>query len=192
MRRIVAPLLALGLAAAACGGESDEGVASLEDEPAAEAAATDERSFEESLLGFTQCVREAGVDIPDPEFDEEGNLRFQPGGGPGGDDDIDIDELLAARDACSEFLVGISLARFGIDQTALEDDLLAYAECMREEGIDLPDPDLDSTLRRILGEGEQNPEGATGLGPFGDVDFEDPEFIVADEVCNAVFTQFED
>jgi hypothetical protein len=192
MRKPALLLVAFALVPAACGGSSDDGVASLDAETGA-AAETDERSFEESLLDFTQCLREEGLDVPDPEFDEDGNLRFQPGGGPGGDQDIDIDELLAARDACSEFLVGISLDRIGIDQTALEDNLLAYAECMRGEGFDLPDPDLGSTLRRVLGQGEQNPEGVAGIGPFGDIDFEDPDFIAADAVCRPeTFTQFDD
>lgn len=194
MSKLAALLAALALLAAACGGSSDDGVASLEADPGAAAASdADERSFEESLLGFTQCLREEGLDVPDPDFDEDGNLRFQPGGGPGGDQDIELDDLLAARDACSEFLAGISLARFGIDQTALEDNLLVYAQCMRNNGFDLPDPDLNSTLQRVLGQGEQNPEGAAGLGPFGDVDFEDPAFIAADEVCrDQTFTQFDD
>lgn len=193
MRKPALLLVALALVAAACGGSNDDGVASLEGEAEAANAETDERSFEESLLGFTQCLREEGLDVPDPEFDEDGNLRFQPGGGAGGDQDIELDDLLEARDACSEFLVGISLSRFGIDQTALEDNLLTYAECMRGEGYDLPDPDLGSTLRRILGQGEQNPEGAADIGPFGDVDFEDPDFIAADAVCRPeTFTQFDD
>lgn len=193
MRKPALLLAALALVATACGGSSDDGVASLDAETGAAAAETDERSFEESLLSFTQCLREEGLDVPDPEFDQDGNLRFQPGGGPGGDQDIEIDDLLAARDACSEFLIGISLSRFGIDQTALEDNLLAYADCMRGEGYDLPDPDLSSTLRRVLGQGEQNPEGAAGIGPFGDVDLEDPEFIAADAVCRPeTFTQFDD
>jgi hypothetical protein len=178
-------VLLLALAAiAGCGGGSDSGIASLDDSsPAAVDPA--EPDAETALLQFTQCLRDQGLDIDDPIPDADGNLQFAP-------QDVDIDELLAARDVCSEFLSGVTLEAFGFDRTALEDDLYAYATCMRDNGFDLPDPDLENTLRRLLGRGAQNTEGIAGIGPFGDIDVEDPAFLEADAVCRPeVFADFE-
>ena len=166
--------LVLLLLAAACGDSGDDGIASLEQEAAV--TSTTSVDAQTALLDFAQCVREQGVDIDDPTLDSAGNFGFVPS-------DVDPDELLAARDACSEFLADINIEAFGFDRTAIEDQLFAYARCMRDNGFDMPDPDLDNTLRRILGQGDQNTEGISGIGPFGDIDPTDPAFIAADEVC---------
>jgi hypothetical protein len=178
-----ASVLLLLVVAAACGGGGDSGIASLE-ESSATTADPSGPDAEAALLQFTQCLRDQGLDIDDPVPDVEGNLEFTP-------QSVDIDELLAARDECSGFLSGITLESFGFDRTALEDDLYAYASCMRDNGYDLPDPDLDNTLRRLLGPGAQNTEGIAGIGPFGDIDIEDPAFLEADAVCRPeIFADF--
>jgi len=168
----------------ACGGSSDEGIASIE-ESATTSASSAEPDAEAALLEFTQCLRDQGLDVDDPEADADGNLQFVP-------QDIDIDDLLAARDECSEYLSGVTLEAFGFDRTSIEDDLLAYAVCMRENGFDMADPDLDNTLRRLLGQGNQNSEGFAGIGPFGDIDIEDPRFVSADAICRPdIFADFD-
>ena len=175
--------LILLLLATACGDSGDDGIASLEGEAAV--TSTTAVDAQTALLDFAECVREQGVDIDDPTLDSAGNFGFVPS-------DVDPDELLAARDACSEFLADISIEAFGFDRTAIEDQLFAYAQCMRDNGFDMPDPDLDNTLRRILGQGDQNTEGISGIGPFGDIDFEDPNFSAADEACRpGVFADFD-
>lgn len=180
--------MALVLLATACGDSGNgDGVASLDD--TATTVSTERGDVEGSLLEFATCVREQGVELPDPVVNADGSLEFVGGL----DEDLDPDALLDARDACSEFLSGLTIEQFGIDRTEIEDRLVTYAACMRENGYDLPDPDLDAFLARILGEGRQNPEGAAGFSPFGDaVDPEDPDFLSADEVCRPIaFTGFE-
>ncbi len=138
------------------------------------------QASEDALLAFAQCVREEGIDIPDPEFDEDGTIRF---GGGAGLEEFDPDELLEARDACADTLEAVTLTGLGFDRTQIEDSLYAYAACMREEGFDMPDPDLSGFLRRILGPPSEEPVDIEAIGPFGAIDIEDPEFIAADEVC---------
>ena len=100
-RRITALVLLLGLAAAACGSDSSsDGLASLSGSDANSDAAPDSDDGstdaaldgEESILAFTECLREEGLDIPDPEFDEGGNLRLRSLFGAGDE----VDEVVAA------------------------------------------------------------------------------------------------
>ena len=57
------------------GGEETEKVATIEETlPVQEIE--EEITFEEGLLSFAQCMREQGLDFPDPSFDSEGNPEF--------------------------------------------------------------------------------------------------------------------
>ena len=48
--------------------------------------------------------------------------------------------------ACGELLEGATLGfREGFDRTELEDTLVEYAACMRENGYDMPDPDFSGS-----------------------------------------------
>jgi len=190
MSRVLPAIVALALIAAACGSDGSDGVASLDEAPPSSEVAAADNEFEQSFLAFTQCLRDEGIDVPDPEFNADGSLQLSSFNDFDG---IDEDQLVAARDACSQFLEGVTLENFGFDRTAIEDTLFEYAACMRDQGFEMPDPDLDGFLRRTLAQGEQNPEGAAGLGIFGgELDFEDPGFIAADEVCRPqIFAGFD-
>jgi len=183
-------VIAAALLAAGCGSGGDTtGVASLEGtvtttatpgtEPEIDAA-----EAEESLLAFTACLREQGIDIPDPQPDASGNLRL---GTPGGilelADSLDREQIEQARDACAVHLEGIAQQFDRMDMTALEDVLLDYAACMREAGYDLPDPDLSA----FLADGAGRPGGPGGV--FGGaIDADDPAFREANDECLRVFT----
>ncbi len=198
-RRIVLIVVLMALAAAACGGSGDggSGIASLEndsdelitamdDGPAvgdgsSETQAPDEEvDTEESMLAFAACMRENGVDMADPTVDENGNLRLpRPAGAGQGDGSFDREAMLAARDACQEHLDGVVQQFQQIDQTELQDSLLEYAACMRDNGYDMADPDLSGGLP-ASGQGG-------GRGLLGDIDREDPAFQAANEVCQELF-----
>ena len=100
-----------GLSLAACGGSDSPEVANLgnaaattNEEGETTEAATDP---EEAMLAFTECMRENGVDVPDPEFSEdgEGGPRIQMG--PGGDFDPNDPDFQAAQEKCRSHLEGI-------------------------------------------------------------------------------------
>lgn len=87
-------------------------------------------------LKFTRCMREHGVDMPDPE--------------PGGGIRIRVDKgqeakVEAAQKACREFDPMGDGGRRGDPQNA--DHQLRMARCLREQGIDAPDPEPGEPMR---------------------------------------------
>jgi len=184
VKRLILIIMALALVLAACGGGDDEGVASLDNTTTTGASSdgdglTVTERDEQALLGFAACMRDNGVpEFPDPRLNADGSVDF------GADDrpfaELDEDVVEAAFDACVDELEGVSFAPGGenFDMTAIEDTFVEFAACMREQGIDMPDPDFSSFL---LGGGED------GISPFGDVDFDDPEVLAAVEECRDVF-----
>jgi len=196
-RRIIALVLLLALAAAACGSDSSgDGLASLSESDADSGAAlaSDDGSTdaaldgEESILAFTECLREEGLDIPDPEFDEGGNLRLRSLFEAGEEVDISREEMREGFDACAEYLEGIAQQFDRTDRAEMEDRLYVYASCMRDNGYDMADPDF--SLEHVPGAGgggDGEGGGGAGGGPFAGIDFSDPEFVTANAACQDIF-----
>ena len=68
-------ILLILLTCCTIGGEEVEKIATIE--TVAEIQEQNEEiTFEEGLLSFAQCMREEGLDFPDPSFDSEGNPEF--------------------------------------------------------------------------------------------------------------------
>lgn len=188
MKRLLVPLLAFGLIAGACGGsdDADSGVATLETENtivAGEDAAVvaGEVDAEEAMMEMAACLREQGLDIDDPTVDSEGNVQFggfRGGAGEEGEDGEPVDRELMreAMAECQDELEGVTLG-FGnrdFDQTEMQDTMVEWAACMRENGYDMDDPDLSSM-------------GAGGGGnAFSEIDPDDPDYIAANEVCSEI------
>jgi hypothetical protein len=203
---------------AACGsdgdsGGSDDGLASVSDGDSNEQAQGDDQAdADDELLDWVECMRDEGIDIPDPTRDENGNLVIDgPGIRLGGGDSagssssdeaddegderpIDPDEMDAAIEACGEppGLGPNDLSEE--DRQAMEEDALEFAECMRDEGIeDFPDPDFSNMgpggePQRRSSEDDGGEGGSDGgpqvfLGPFGEIDMDDPEVRAAFEAC---------
>ncbi|MBU1226852.1 MAG: hypothetical protein KJ698_06560 [Actinobacteria bacterium] len=188
MRRSAAAVMALmALAGTGCGSGSDgDGLATLENTPSTSApsGADVELAAEEAVLALTECLRENGVDLPDPEFDDQGNLRLRSLMDLGESADrIDPADLEAGFEACSHHLDGVAQIVAGIDRTAIEDRLYDFAACMREQGYDMPDPDFGA-MSPGMGPGGGE---AASMGPFGEIDAEDPAFLAASEACMWVF-----
>lgn len=190
---VAAGSLLVALVAAGCGGtEEDDGVASL-DEASAGGGATataeqDPEAAEAELLAYVECLRGEGLDVPDPSVDSEGNLVLGgPGGGAGGGgagEPPDAEAFEAATEVCGEIPDSAVGAVGDLDSTEFEDAALAFAECMRENGVDVPDPDFSDIGP---GAGEQG-EGGGGGGPFGGaLDTEDPAVAEALEQCEDIF-----
>ncbi len=169
MSKLLAVVAALALVATACGDSGSGGgeVASLDNSGTLSPANT-----EDQLLDFAQCMRDQGVALPDPTVDAEGNPQLAP---PDDFDPGDLSELLAAAEQCEEFLEGVTLGFEDFDLTAATDTLLVFAECMRSNGFDLPDPDFSLI----------DPQSGSipTAGPFGDIDLQDPDFLAGFSVC---------
>jgi hypothetical protein len=164
-----ASLLLLVALGACSGGDDGSEVASVDGggEAASESegeGTAAEPASEEEVLDYFECLRSNGVDIEDPTFDAEGNIDLGDSGlDPG---DVDREALQGAQDVCGEF-PQVAGGMTSADQSELEDGMVELAECMRDQGIDMPDPDFDG--------------GAGSI--FGDIDTEDPEFQAAFDEC---------
>jgi hypothetical protein len=160
--RRTAVALGLALALAACGGSPDgDRVASLTGGrattttgPGTKAAAKD---AQQQALDFARCMREHGVDMPDPEVDDQGRVKVRVGAGPGKGGRPDPSKLEAAQKACGGLLGGGGDGPGQIDP-AERDAMVAFARCMREHGIDMPDPTGDGLLLRRDGDDGPDPE----------------------------------
>src|SRR5829696_7941460 len=62
----IAALALAGLLGVGCGDGGDDDVASASDDDSGEQAQGDDAAAEEELLDWVECMRDAGVDIPEP------------------------------------------------------------------------------------------------------------------------------
>ena len=153
--RALIPVAAASLTLAACGGDGEK------------KASSPRASAQESALAFARCMREQGVDFPDPQVGENGMVRVGPGPGERGPDPRSP-KMRAATEKCQEHL---DLGGEAPEMSAEERDaFVAYARCMRERGIDMPDPDPSGGFRMRVGDPRApNPES--------------PKFQKADAAC---------
>ena len=123
-------------AACTIGGEESEGVVTIESTTAT-TVVDEETTFEEGVLEFAQCMREEGINFPDPTFDIDGNPQF---------DNLEIEneeEFESAFENCEDILRNALPEQFDLDpevEAALVDASLEFSQCMRDQGIDFPDP----------------------------------------------------
>ncbi len=169
----VASMLTLALTLSLAAGASAQ-VATLSTpgpDATAEAAA-EPVDGEEAVLEFVACLRDNGLDIPDPQFGPEG-IRFAD---PSIIASIDFRsrEFLDALEACQELLAALQPQIDPEQQAEQNEQLLVFAECMRREGIDFPDPD---PVRGLTIGSMRGPDGELLIDPFS------PEFQAASTTC---------
>ena len=188
MRRWTAVLgatIALGALAGCGGGGSGGGVASLGGDSAQQASAdgsgkVSRRERDAAFRKFTQCMRDHGVEMQDPEIGDDGSFTIsapadiQAGTGPADSGFAD------ANEACQKHLEGVIN---GGDREApsaeeiekMQRQALKFARCMREAGFDFPDPQF------------QSGPGGGGMvmigGPGSSIDPGDPAVQAAMEKC---------
>jgi hypothetical protein len=152
-------VLALTLAVAACGGGGGKarGVASLSgaNKPTAttSASGSDPR---QAMLNFARCMRQHGIDVPDPK--PGGGIEIKGGGGPG-TAKPDAPKFRAAQQACNKYLPNGGQPPKRSPQE--QQQLLAFARCMRQHGINMADPKPDGGIEIRGGPGGVNPDSPT-------------------------------
>jgi hypothetical protein len=169
MRRIRAGLLpglllALVLALVGCGGGGNsDGVASLggDDKATATTSPGGGGDVRQRALAYARCLRQHGIDMPDPTFDAQGRMAMQLPSGVGPDDP----RFKAAEQACKQYAPSGEPDK---PDPQLQQQMVAYARCMRQHGINIPDPKP--------GEGI-NIDGDRGVNP------NDPKYKAADQAC---------
>jgi hypothetical protein len=169
--------VALALVSAACGGGGSkgdsDGVASLGGNSQQSASGNEQGEMdpEEAMLAFARCMREHGVNIPDPtRSGEGGGFRFRSGArGP----DPSSAKFREAERACQRFLEQAKPLNLSEeDRAAMQDAVLEYAKCMRRHGVDMPDPDFSGPGIKL-----QLPKG---VGP------DNPRFEAAQKACQSI------
>jgi hypothetical protein len=171
MRRLVIVAFA-ALLVAGCGGtDSGDDIATASNNSGASptASASAGANDPDQNRKFAQCMRDNGVpDFPDPgpdgSFQGSGAMR----------DMFENDAAQKALEACRE------LAPNGGERPELDpaqqEQLRQWAQCMRDNGIDVPDPDPNSGS--LFGGGGEQPS----------FDMDDPKFQKAMEACQDKFT----
>ncbi|WP_199034384.1 hypothetical protein [Glycomyces salinus] len=130
--------LTILFAAGACGGDDDgDPVATAGGDDESESTASVEA--DEESLAFAECMRDNGVDMPDPEPGLEG-LMEALNAQSGEYDDAAVNDAL---DACEDLMPSYA----DEPETPIDEEaLLEHNECLREQGIEVSD-DLTDTER---------------------------------------------
>jgi hypothetical protein len=177
--------LAIAATVAGCGSPSaDSGLATLSDSEQSpsdqgDSAAPVETDPEQALLALAECIRENGIpEFPDPVVDSDGVARIDFQALAGAGIEPGSPEVERAVEECGDLVEGVTQGGgplSGADTAEIEDSLLAFADCMRDEGLtDFPDPDMGDIA---------------GGGPFGGnaIDLDDPRTAAAVDVCRDEF-----
>lgn len=178
LRRTVAAAFTIVLlgSLAACGDGSDDaddsslptaaGASSDAPDGADEDAALDP---EDAMLKYARCMREHGVDMPDPE----------PGGGISiNGDGLSPEQMETAEAECEKWM-DMAMAQDEGGHELTEDEkqsFLDMAACMRERGYDFPDPEFGDD-GRVTQRVEKPAEGQPGP--------DDPAFQQDMEECSS-------
>ena len=161
---VAAVLLALALGA--CGGKAKSaGVASLggsSGNGSTQSAGGSQDPYQQALQ-FARCMRDHGVNMPDPKPSAGGGFAFQVTGGKN-----DKAKLEAALSACQKYQPR-ALGGEGKNSQEVFQKALAFARCMRQHGIVMPDPQMQG--------------GGITQRLSGNLDPSSPRFQAAQQAC---------
>ena len=126
-------------------------------------------------IAFARCMRANGVDMPDPQVDENGVMIAEPGDGqaPGADGGAPSGRFRAAEQRCRKHLEDLEPPQLSPEQTKeFRRQALAHARCMREHGVDFPDPAFSEDGGAIV-----------DIGPGSGLNPDSPAFRRAEARC---------
>jgi hypothetical protein len=152
----LAAAIVAGVALTGCGAEE------------AATAGSEERQqqAQDAMLAYAKCMREHGVDMPDPQSGERG-LRFMAPEG------VSEEKVREAEEACRKHLESIEPPELSEEQQEeIKEAALAHARCMRGHGIDMPDPTFGEDGRTVQ-----------RIGPESGIDPNSSKFREAEEAC---------
>ncbi|WP_433162648.1 hypothetical protein [Kribbella sp. CA-247076] len=161
---LAAALLATAVLLTGCGSEEpDNQVASgtgAQAEATTPSSAPASMSRDEKAIKFTQCLREQGLDVPDPEPGKGPMLKFNRESG------VTQEKVQQAMEACKEF----NPQGESGPNPQQEENGRKFAACMRENGVEkFPDPEP----------GQRGIMVGPGVG-------DDPDFKKAQETCQPI------
>jgi hypothetical protein len=163
-RFLLLPIATASIALAACGGGSAAGSGSTK------------ADFREAALKHARCLREHGLDVPDPKFGPGGGIRMEMRA-----DGTDKLKVQRAQEACKKYLEAVRPPELSPEQQRkFREDALKHARCMREHGIDMPDPTFGKGGRMEM----KIDGGPGGVGP------DNPRFVEAEKACSKFGPKF--
>ncbi len=126
-------------------------------------SANSSRDPQEAALKFAKCMRQHGVDVPDPKMGANGTVEFGIRGNP------DDPKFKDAQKACQEATGGPFGSGGGPVDPKFQEAALKFSRCMREHGISkFPDPQSGGGLL---------------IGPDSGIDPSSPAFKAAQKAC---------
>ena len=132
---------------------------------------SDDPEVQDAQVRYSRCMREHGIDMPDPGAD--GQTR------------IEIDDPEAweeAEEECRpiiEEVVGTFEPPSEEEQARMREQALEFSKCMREHGIDMPDPTFGENGEVTVNASSEG-GGSPGPGPMDD------DFQEAAEECGGL------
>ncbi len=173
--------LVIGVVAAGCGGSGSSSSSGSSTGSSTNAAR------ETAFLNYAQCMRQHGVAVSDPTVGANGIVElprpteFSNGQTP---TTAERAQMQTARTACSSDLKGITFGFSAANNPAFQAALLKYAQCMRTNGFNMPDPTFNSTPSS----GGTSTGSGTPRGPFGGsgLDRNSPTFQKANTACRPI------
>lgn len=149
---------ALALALAGCGGDTKSSTTTGGGD-----------NSDEGRVKLTQCLRDNGIDVPD-------NAGAGGGPGGGGGQDIDREKMQEVMQGpCKEFQTGAFGDVSDEDRQEMQDAFQKFSQCMRDEGVDMPDA--------APGSGGGPPAGGN------QIDQDDPKVQAATKACQSELPQ---
>jgi hypothetical protein len=145
---------------------------------------------EQAMLAYASCMRDHGIDMPDPVFQKsvngEGNTGFvtQGAGGQTGTRPDKQPGFKAADEACKHFMANITRGTGGGQpmSAAQQEAFLKFAACMRDNGVDMADPTFEDGGVSIQIGGPDDDGGGQKIDP------QSPAFQAAQQTCQHILS----
>jgi predicted small secreted protein len=170
---VTAVVVLAAMVLAGCGGSAGAGrdVASGGSDKAT-ATTAKKKDRQQSALEFARCMRENGVDMPDPKVGEDGLIVVGPGEGPTPGQEMQLNA--EAEKACRPLLgEGLQDGPGTKPDPKEQERALEFARCMRDHGVNVPDPKFEG--------------GGTAFEIGEGFDPSSPTFKEAQQACRQYF-----
>ena len=158
------------LFAVACGSDSGE-VASLEGtDGIVEVKESTVVDVETAWMAFAECLRDNGLEVEDPVVDADGLVRkpeLVEGAAP-----ANKKKVGEAYEVCGEHIEGVTIETEKENLTEYADRLLELAVCLREQGVEVDDPDTSAEKPGL------------DIGAKLKKDWDSPAMLQAREACD--------